>query len=120
MKPLRFQAQMVVFHAQQWPARVAGREPPAGLPDDADYAAVQAGVAAARAYLQAIPPEAFADRDEAAVTAKLGPQEMTMTGGEWLTGFAVANIHFHMTMAYAILRARGAELGKRDIFPEGF
>ena len=36
------------------------------------------------------------------------------TGAEFLTGFALPNFFFHVTTAYAILRANGVALGKPD------
>jgi Ca2+-binding RTX toxin-like protein len=35
-------------------------------------------------------------------------------GAGYLTSFALPNFQFHLAMAYAILRHRGVELGKRD------
>ena len=39
---------------------------------------------------------------------------LTMTGVKYLNHFAMPNFYFHTTMAYAILRENGLELGKRD------
>ena len=36
------------------------------------------------------------------------------TGQSYLTGFALPNFFFHVTTAYAILRAAGVTLGKPD------
>lgn len=36
------------------------------------------------------------------------------TGRSYLTGFALPNFFFHVTTAYAILRAAGVPLGKPD------
>ena len=36
------------------------------------------------------------------------------TGGAFLTAFALPNFYFHVTTAYAILRAQGVALGKAD------
>jgi hypothetical protein len=38
----------------------------------------------------------------------------TMTGEAYLKHWAYANFHFHVTMAYAILRHNGVEIGKAD------
>ena len=37
-----------------------------------------------------------------------------LTGGAYLTGFALPNFFFHVTTAYALLRAAGVTLGKAD------
>lgn len=38
----------------------------------------------------------------------------TMRGGDYLDHFALPNLHFHLTTAYAILRHNGVPLGKMD------
>ena len=47
--------------------------------------------------------------------------EPTLPAARWLTVFVAAtNLYFHLTTAYDILRARGAPLGKIDMFmPDG-
>jgi hypothetical protein len=39
---------------------------------------------------------------------------MKFTGADFLTGFALPNFFFHITIAYALLRANGAPIGKMD------
>jgi len=39
---------------------------------------------------------------------------MEFTGTNFLLGFSQPNFYFHMTAAYAILRARGVPVGKVD------
>jgi hypothetical protein len=41
---------------------------------------------------------------------------LTRSGGEWLAIFATTNIFFHLSTAYDILRSRGVQLGKADLF----
>ena len=45
---------------------------------------------------------------------KIGPNEMSFIGSAYLSGFATPDFYFHMTMAHAILRHNGVEIGKRD------
>jgi hypothetical protein len=39
---------------------------------------------------------------------------LKFNGLDYLTKFALPNFYFHATMAYAILRKNGVELGKGD------
>jgi hypothetical protein len=39
---------------------------------------------------------------------------MPFTGANFLLSFAQPNFYFHAAIAYAILRAKGVKLGKRD------
>ena len=48
------------------------------------------------------------------VTIKVGPNDMTFKGLDYLLHFALPNFYFHASTAYAILRHNGVELGKRD------
>jgi hypothetical protein len=120
MHPLRFQIGVAVNFSRSWPARVAGLEPPPELSMDGSLADIQGKIAEAKAYLAAIKPEQFAGRDDAALKVKLGDiMEPTLPAGQWLPNFATTNILFHVTIAYAILRSRGVQLGKADMFAGG-
>lgn len=120
MQPLRFQARVVVNFTRLWPARVAGLALPAEVGDDLDLAGCRAAIGDARAYLAALTPEQFAGRDDVPLTVELGNGlTPTLPAGRWLSGFAATNIYFHLSIAYAILRARGVPLGKTDLFAGG-
>jgi hypothetical protein len=119
MNPLRFQAYVVINFSRQWPARVAGLEVPADIPADLDFAGLKAAIAGAKAELAAMDPKALDGRGAVPITRSLGQIEPTLPGGQWMSGFATTNIYFHLSMAYAILRQRGAPLGKRDMFAGG-
>jgi hypothetical protein len=119
MNPLRFQAYSVINFSRQWPARVAGLEAPADLPPGLDLAGIKAAIEEAKAYLAGLKPEQFKGRDEAPLTVNIGQMSPTFPAGQWLTVFATTNYYFHLSMAYAILRQRGADLGKRDMFAGG-
>ena len=121
MNPLRFQLALVINFTRSWPARVAGL--PMGTDIDSqttDLAGFHAAIADVRAWLAGLEAEPFASHDDAPLTHALGNgMEPTLSGGQWLTGFAATNIYFHMSMAYAILRSRGVPIGKVDLFPLG-
>ncbi|WP_304186528.1 DUF1993 domain-containing protein [Phenylobacterium aquaticum] len=120
MQPLRFQIMVICNFTQQWPARVAGMAVPGDVTDDLDIAGFRTALSASRAWLAALGPEAFAGRDDIPLTYTIGTGMMlTFPSGQWLTGFATTNLYFHLTTAYAILRARGVPLGKVDLFAAG-
>lgn len=120
MHPLGFQLMVVVNFASQWPARVAGLEPPEAIGADLDVAGFLQAIGEARAWLAGLAPGQFAGRDDVPLAFRIGEEmEPTLPSGQWLTVFATTNLYFHLSMAYAILRARGAPLGKRDMFASG-
>jgi hypothetical protein len=116
---LRQQAQTVLRFAGQWSARAAGLPEPADPENLTTLAELQDGIAKAKAALAVLKPEQFVGRDEAEQTVNLGQMSPTFTIGQWMPGFAAPNFYFHLSMVYAILRQRGAELGKRDFFAGG-
>jgi uncharacterized protein len=120
MQPLRFQAMVVCNFSRLWPARVAGLPLPAEIGADLDLASFRAAIADAKAYLAGLTPEQFAGRDEVPLTYTLGTgMEPTLPSGQWLTVFATTNIYFHLSTAYGILRSKGVQIGKPDLFASG-
>ncbi len=55
--------------------------------------------------------DALADND---TQFAFGETRMPFTGANFLLSFSQPNFYFHATTAYAILRAQGVKLGKRD------
>lgn len=120
MAPLSFQLMVVCNFSRQWPARFAGLPVPEDVTADLDVAGFQRAIGEAKAWLAALTPEQFEGRDELPLTHLLGTGfEPTLPSGRWLTIFATTNLYFHLSTAYDILRARGAPLGKPDLFASG-
>ena len=120
MAPFRFQAMVVCNFTRLWPARVLGLPVPAEIGADLDLAGFKAAIADSKAYLAGLTAEQFAGRDDVPLTYQLMPgMEPTLPSSQWLTVFANTNIYFHLSMAYAILRAKGVQIGKPDVFAGG-
>lgn len=120
MNPLRFQLAIVVNFSCGWAALGAGVEAPAAIEDTLDLSGFHAAIADAKAFLGGLTPEQFAGRDELEHTHTLGnDMTLSMPVEQWLRVFALTNIHFHMSMVYGILRARGVQIGKLDLFSSG-
>jgi uncharacterized protein len=114
MQSLGFQLMVVFNFAQLWPARVAGLDVPLQL------TGFRAAIASASDFLAGLHEEQFEGRDAVQLTFEIAPDmQPTMPAERWLTVFATTNIYFHLSTAYGILRARGAQLGKADLFPTG-
>jgi hypothetical protein len=120
MAPLRFQLMVVANFTRLWPARVAGLPLPAEVDDQLDVAGFKAALADARAYLAGLTAEQFAGRDDVPLTVTIGNgMSPTLPSGQWLTVFATTNLYFHLSTAYGILRAKGVQIGKPDLFAGG-
>jgi uncharacterized protein len=115
MLPLRFQIVSVVHHSRG--AMEAAKNgiftPPSDKPE-LDYAALQALVTAAQQELSTLTPEAVNALVGRDVTFKVGDRALPFTTEGFLMSFSLPNFFFHTTTAYAILRHKGAPLGKRD------
>ncbi|MGA0606911.1 DUF1993 domain-containing protein [Phenylobacterium sp. VNQ135] len=120
MQPLSFQAMVVINFTRAYLARAIGSDVPAEVTMDMDVAGFQAAIADAKAYLAALTPEQFAGRDDVPLTITIGNgMELTFPAGQWVSVFATTNIYFHLSTAYGILRAKGVQIGKPDLFAGG-
>ncbi|TPG12059.1 DUF1993 domain-containing protein [Sphingomonas oligophenolica] len=115
MKPLPAQFQMASDSAKGAMARLTGVEPPAMPDTEASFADLKARCEKTIGFIEGIAPAALADSADRRVELRF-PNGMGygFTGTQFLTGFALPNFFFHVTTAYAILRANGVELGKPD------
>lgn len=108
-----------VFEAGHHSARAiagvrAGVFGPEIEPAPTDFSALRNEVAGAIAALQAVAPgelDAVAGRD---MRFEFRTHRMDFTVENFLLSFSLPNFFFHTTTAYAILRSRGLEIGKRD------
>ena len=119
MFPLRNQFQTVVNFPREFAARAAGLELAETMAGESTVAELQAALAGTKAYLAALTPAQFEGRDDVPLTIDLGQMAPTFPTGQWLTGFATTNLYFHLSTAYGILRSRGVQIGKRDLFAGG-
>ena len=78
-----------------------------------------------RAEVMSLTPETFADAATRRITHQAGFADLEQSGAEYLQHFALPNLWFHLSMAFAILRAQGAPVGKAEfdglhVYPPGF
>ncbi|MDB5694574.1 MAG: hypothetical protein JWN21_117 [Sphingomonas bacterium] len=115
MLPFPTQYQRASDAAKTALARLTGTDAPAMPDTEASFAELADRCDRTIAYLQSFDRAALAD-------AATRPVEMRFpngigyawSGSTFLTGFAIPNFFFHVTTAYAILRANGVPLGKLD------
>ena len=83
-------------------------------PPPTAFDALDAAVARALATLRAVTPDqidGIADKD---TCFRFGETRMDYSVRDYLLSFALPNFFFHDSMAYAVLRAQGLAIGKRD------
>ena len=114
MFPLWRQVAIVTDHAKGACARLAGLEVPSYPDTETTLGELQDRITKTIAFLQTIPASAFDCAEARTITVKAGPRELTFPSMQYLHGYAVPNFYFHMSTAYAILRANGLDIGKGD------
>ena len=68
-----------------------------------------------RAFIATVPASALDGTEDKEITFPAGPgKTRTLNGQNYLTGWMLPNMYFHITTAYTILRHNGVEVGKID------
>ncbi|MGD9979432.1 MAG: DUF1993 family protein [Hyphomonadaceae bacterium] len=114
MFPLIKQVQIATDHAKGCVARLAGHQPEAIEDTETTFADLQARITKVRAIVESYKPEQLEGSETREITLKIPNAELKFSGLDYVNQWALPNFYFHVTTAYAILRANGVELGKRD------
>lgn len=115
MLPFGYQVKSCVGHSVGGIEGVrAGTFSPDMAPWPTDFAGLHGILQTAIATLQALDRDEFDALAETDTQFAFGETRMPFTGANFLLSFSQPNFYFHATTAYAILRAQGVKLGKRD------
>jgi hypothetical protein len=114
MFALARQVQVATDTAKGACARLAGVEIPKYDDTEQTFAELKERIAKTIAFIETLKPVQIDGTEDKQIALKLGGQERTFTGMQYLLGHAHPNFYFHVTTAYDILRHAGVELGKRD------
>ena len=115
MLPFAAQVRIACDAAKNGTARLAGIEAPKFDDNETTFADLQARIAKTLDWLATVPAASIDGREEAAITFPVGRDKTrTMTGEAYLKHWALPNLFFHVTTAYALLRHSGVDLGKAD------
>jgi hypothetical protein len=107
------QVQSACDQAKYAAAYLGGKQAPSHPDTEQTFAELRQRIHKCLSFLETVSPKDF----EGAEERKVSPPWL---GGKWLRGddylidIAVPNFFFHATMAYAILRHNGVDLGKMD------
>ena len=115
MLPFTRQIQIACDAAKNGLARLSGAEAPRFEDSEATFAELKGRIQKTLAFLASVPPESIDGTEEKEITFPIGREKTrTMTGEAYLKHWMLPNLFFHVTMAYAILRHNGVELGKSE------
>ncbi len=114
MFPLTRQVQIATDVAKGGAARLAGREPPKFEDNEQTFEELRTRLARTIDFVKSTPASALEGAEDRDIKLPARDRTLEFKGLEYLQRFVIPNVFFHSTMAYAILRHNGVELGKKD------
>jgi uncharacterized protein len=114
MYALAKQVQLASDAAKGCGARLAGVDVPSYADTETTFPELKDRIGKTIAFLKTLDAKAFDGSEGKPITLKLGGQETTFSGFDYLFYFVLPHFHFHVTTAYDILRHNGLELTKKD------
>lgn len=114
MLPLTSQVQIACDTAKGCGARLAGVDIPVFEDQEKSLAELKGRVEATLDFIKSLKPEAFDGAEDKTIELKFPNASFTFAGLHYVNHFVLPNFYFHMSIAYAILRHGGVELGKMD------
>jgi uncharacterized protein len=115
MLPFTRQILIACDAAKNAVVRLSGVEAPKFDDKEATLQELKDRIAKTLDYLGSVPANLIDGTEDKPITFPVGREATrTMTGEAYLKHWALPNMFFHVTTAYAILRHNGVDLGKRD------
>jgi hypothetical protein len=114
MHPFTRQIQIASDSAKGCAARLAGIEPPSMPDTETTFVELHARIAKTVDFLKSVKREQVEGAEDKTITLKFPQGEMSFSGRDFVTQFAMPNFYFHVTTAYGLLRHNGITIGKTD------
>jgi hypothetical protein len=115
MLPFTRQITIACDAAKNGIARISGLEAPKFEDNEATLDELKARIGKTLDWLATVPADKLDGTEDKDITFPIGRDKTrTMKGEAYLKHWMLPNFFFHVTMAYAILRHNGVELGKSD------
>ena len=115
MLPLKRQVQIACDASKNGLARLAGMDAPKFEDNESTLAELKERIRKTLDFLDSVPRAKVDGCEDRDITFPAGRDTTrTLKGEAYLLNWALPNLFFHVTTAYAILRHNGVELGKTD------
>jgi hypothetical protein len=114
MHPLTRQVQITCDTAKGAAARLAGVEIPKHEDNEKTLEDLKGRVEKTLDFVKSISAAQLAGAESRNIELKFPNQTLNFTALQYVTGFVLPNFYFHVSIAYALLRQGGVEIGKRD------
>jgi uncharacterized protein len=108
------QVQITADFAKGCTARLAGQDVPKYDDTEATFAEMLARIDKTLAFIDGFKAEQIDGTEGRDISITIAGNPVAFKGQPYLVHFAIPNFYFHMSMAYAILRHNGVEIGKGD------
>jgi hypothetical protein len=119
MFPLVRQVQLACDFTVRPAARLAGIAIPSFEDKETTFEGLYQRIDATKAFLDQFNAEQFEGSEGRQIQFTVAGNTLDFTGESYLLNFALPNLYFHVTAAYAILRHNGVTIGKRDYLGAG-
>ena len=114
MLPLIAQVRIACDHAKNLAANLAGKEAPKHEDNEVTMQDLRGRIAKCLAYLATFSESDFTRTTPDKVVKLTFPPGKAILADDYLFSRQIPNFYFHTSMAYALLRAGGVEIGKGD------
>jgi uncharacterized protein len=112
MFPLTGQVQLACDFAKGAAARLAGIPVPSYEDSETSFAELRARIAKTLDFIGLVDASLIDGSETRCIRMNSGGRAVALKGEAYLIGYAIPNVIFHVTTAYAILRHNGVEIGK--------
>ena len=114
MLPLVRQIQITSDTIKAGAARLAGIEVPSFEDNETTFEQLQERITKTIKFLQSIKADQIDGSEKKKISYTQHGKENNFIGQSYLLNYILPNLYFHITIAYAILRHNGVEIGKKD------
>jgi hypothetical protein len=114
MYPLSRQVQIAADIVKGGAARLAGVEVPSFPDTEKTFPELYTRIDKTIDFLKSFKADQIDGSEERKVVLKIRGQEAVFLGQPYLLNFVLPNVYFHASIAYAILRHNGVDIGKMD------
>jgi uncharacterized protein len=112
-KPFIYQVQSACDYIKAAAAWLSGQTPPKHPDTEQTLDELRARIKMTVAFVETVAEAQYAGAAERKVSFSWAPGK-TIAGDDYLIQMTIPNTYFHLTMAYAILRHNGVDVGKMD------
>ena len=111
--PFKYQIQSACDYVKAAAAWLSGQVPPPHEDDEQTFDELRERIRKSVAFVESVKAEQYAGAAERTVRLSWAPGKV-IGGVDYLLQMTIPNTFFHITMAYAILRHNGVDVGKMD------